>query len=84
MNTKKKITIRYKYGTQTNIQHVVIDRTIDRIIGIIPTYEEAHILVKILNRSHKAHITTPKEGRGRDGSTSSNPLYNSITEKKEI
>ena len=53
MNTKKKIVIQYKIETCIKIQYRIIDRTTGSIIGGSPTYEDAKVLVKILNKQHK-------------------------------
>ena len=60
MNTKKKIVERYKTNIHTEIKHVIIDRLTDNVIAISPTYEDAKVLIKILNRQYKVknHIIT--------------------------
>ena len=58
MNTKKKIAIRYKISEYTEVKYRIIDRTTDSIVAISPTYEDAKVLIKILN---KKHITIKNE-----------------------
>ena len=53
MNTKNKITMRYKIDEHIEVKYRIIDRTTDNVIGISPTYEDAKVLVKILNKQHK-------------------------------
>ena len=53
MNTKKKIVERYKTVIHTETKYIIIDRTTDDIVAISPTYEDAKILIKILNKQYK-------------------------------
>ena len=50
MSTKKIIN-RYKYKIKMIKQHVVIDSVTDTLIGISPTFENAQVLVKLLNKA---------------------------------
>ena len=64
MNKKNKITMRYKIDEYIKVKYRIIDRTTDNVIAISPTYEDAKVLIKILNKQHKVkkHIMTLKGG----------------------
>lgn len=70
MNTKKKITIRYKIDEHIEVKYRILDRFTDNVIALSPTYEDAKVLIKILNRQYRAkdHIAMfKKELNGQEG-----------------
>lgn len=56
MTTRKKITIRYVLREKITVQYTIVDRIQDCVIGISPTYEDAKVLIKILNKKKDKKI----------------------------
>ena len=64
MNTKKKIVERYKIDEHIEVKYRIIDRTTDNVIALSPTYEDAKVLIKILNKQYKAKKSIITQGGG--------------------
>lgn len=56
MAIRKKIVIRYVLREKHTVQYAIVDRIQDCVIGISPTYEDAKVLVKILNKKKNKKI----------------------------